>query len=72
MPNLTDDKFLRDKESLVQNLEDIVEFLGDEDAKKVTLTHTVLTRHVSTVSANSSSEDHGEHTELEADAEEIF
>ena len=48
-----DEKFLQEKDSLIKGLEDIAEFLGDEDAKKVKLRHTALRRHVSVESANS-------------------
>lgn len=71
MPHTTDDKFLQEKDSLVKKLEEIAEFLGDEDAKKVTLSHTILNSHVSAESANCS-------TSLpftpapETDAEEAF
>lgn len=58
-----DDKFLQEKDSLIQALEDIAEYLGDEDAKKVTLRHTALRSHVSVESANSK--------ELSSDLEEL-
>ncbi len=49
----SDDKFIQEKDSLIQGLEDIAEYLGDDDAKKVTLRHTALRSHVSVESANS-------------------
>ncbi len=48
----SDDKFIQEKDSLIQALEDIAEYLGDDDAKKVKLRHTALRSHVSVESAN--------------------
>ncbi len=69
MPQNTDDKFLQEKDSLVKNLEDIAEFLGDEDAKKVSLKHTVLRSHVSAESANCGSPFS---MATETDADEVY
>lgn len=49
----SDDKLIQEKDSLIRALEDIADYLGDEDAKKVTLRHTALRSHVSVESANS-------------------
>ena len=63
MPQSPDDKFLREKNSLLEQLTDIAEYLGDEDAKQVTLNQSPLTRHVSTESANAAQN----HDDLEAE-----
>lgn len=52
MPGPFDNKFLSEKDSLVKGLEDLAEYLGDDDAKQVHLPHLNL-RQVESESANS-------------------
>ncbi len=52
MADNTDQNFRKQKHSLMEELQNIADFLGDEDAKKVKLRYTELQRTLSTQSAN--------------------
>lgn len=56
----SDKNIFRQKESLIKHLEDLVEYLGDEDAKQVSLENASSSMHLDTVSANSEKQDNGE------------
>lgn len=59
----SDNNIFRHKESLIKNLEDLVEYLGDEDAKNVSLDNlenASSSMQLDTVSANSEKQEKGE------------
>jgi len=58
----SDKNFIQQKESLIESLKDIADFLGDEDAKKVSLTNSETPVQLDAASANSETEN-AEHQE---------
>lgn len=53
----TDKNFLQQKETLIERLEELVDYLGDDDAKQVSLDTNTSSLQLDTVSANSEKHD---------------